>query len=595
MLRALLVLTAVWLTLAVSPGRQISQATAATPLHVQIDQLIEKAHPDFQKMAAPPASDAEFFRRVHLDLVGLIPTAAETRAFLADKAPTAEKRSQLIARLLDSPEHARRMQYVFDEMLVERRRDSTVADAEWREYLRQSFQQHKPWDQLAEEILGADGKELRPAAKFYLARNAELEVVTRDVGRIFLGVDLECAQCHDHPSIDDYYQRHYFGINAFLQRTYLFTDPKTKEKVLGEKAEGEASFTSVFTQESGETGPRLMDLEAIPDPDGTEKQYLLAPTKQQRGVPRYSRRAQLARAMASDQNRPFRRNMANRLWALMMGRGLVEPLDLHTADNPPSHPEVLELLTDALLEQDYDLDYLLRELALTKTYQRSSEYSGSSPPPAPETFAIGLLKPLSSEQLAWSALQATGLRQVMLEAKIASQEKQNVALIAAAKKQAALPAEEPPGPVYEEPPAPNAPPETAAPLPIDTADLRWQEEVLHEAFQGSVNQFVTLFSEQAGQTTTFQAAPSHALFFINGTLIRDWLQPQPGRLTERLAHIEPPAALTEELFLAVLGREPTADEATETVAYLATVDDQKAALQELAWALLSSAEFRFNH
>ena len=163
---------------------------------------------------------------------------------------------------------------------------------------------------------------------------------------MFLGVDLECAQCHDHPCIDDYLQRHYYGLSAFLKRSYLFTDPKTKQKVLGEKAEGDVKFTSVFTSEEGQTDPRVLNLPGIPDPEPAKELYIAKPSSQVRGVPTYSRRLQLAKAMVAADNADFRRNIVNRLWALMIGRGLVEPLDIRHSDNPPSHPEVLELLAD---------------------------------------------------------------------------------------------------------------------------------------------------------------------------------------------------------------------------------------------------------
>ncbi|MEQ9065427.1 MAG: DUF1549 domain-containing protein, partial [Gimesia chilikensis] len=228
-----------------------STVTAQTPLHQQIDQLIAEGKPQFEKQAAPLADDATFLRRVTLDLTGTIPTADEVRTFVADSSP--DKRSQRIDQLLASPEHARRLQYLFDTMLMERRPGKYVKTAEWEEYLRQSFLENRPWDELVHEILTVDGtdKTTRPAARFLLDRELKSEVVTRDLGRIFLGRDLQCAQCHDHPNVNDYLQRHYHGLDAFLSRSYLFKDPKTKQTSIGEKAEGQVSFTSVFTKEEG--------------------------------------------------------------------------------------------------------------------------------------------------------------------------------------------------------------------------------------------------------------------------------------------------------------------------------------------------------
>ena len=261
----------------------LPQALAADePLHWRIDELVAEGNADFVSRAAPRADDAEFIRRIYLDFVGTIPTADEVSSFLSD--PDFDKRTRLIDRLLDDPRHVRRLQYVFDVMLMERRPDKNVTSKEWREYLRQSFLENKPLDQLVREILSADGSDpkLRPAAKFVLDRNLDADLVTRDIGRIFLGRDMQCAQCHDHPSVDDYLQRHYFGITAFFKRSYLFTDPKTKKVSIGEKAEGEVTFVSVFTDVKGETGPRMLDLPGIADPPPAKKPYVVKPAKNAR-------------------------------------------------------------------------------------------------------------------------------------------------------------------------------------------------------------------------------------------------------------------------------------------------------------------------
>src|SRR6266478_4382324 len=156
-------------------------AVAQTSLHQRIDQAIVAGKPDFEKQAAPPASDAEFLRRLTLDLTGTIPTAEEARAFLNDPSPS--KRQVLIDRLLTGPEYARHLADVFDVLLMERRPDKNVPRAQWQEYLRSSFASNKPWDQLVREILTSDGTDamLRPAAKFYLDRNGDVTILTRDI------------------------------------------------------------------------------------------------------------------------------------------------------------------------------------------------------------------------------------------------------------------------------------------------------------------------------------------------------------------------------------------------------------------------------
>ena len=347
---------------------------ADPPLHTSIDQMISEAN---LGIVAPIATDGEFLRRLYLDLTGAIPPSGVTRAVLDDES--GGKRGRVIERLLNSPQFSRHMTNVVDVMLMERRAEKHVKNVEWQKYLYDSISQNKPWDQLAREILAADGtdEKNRSAAAFYLAREGETNLLTRDVGRIFFGMDLQCAQCHDHPLIDTYYQSDYYGIYAFLNRGVLFTD-KDKKVFYAEKAEGHVSFKSVFTDEQDKTFPRLPTAFEIDEPFFAKgEEYDVAPADKVRPVPKYSRRAKLAELATNGLNRQFNKNIANRLWTHMMGRGLVEPVDLHHADNPPSHPELLELLGDQFVAMKYDMKAFLREIALSATYQRSLDASDS--------------------------------------------------------------------------------------------------------------------------------------------------------------------------------------------------------------------------
>ncbi len=338
------------------------------PLHVRIDRLMEAG---LTGPVAGECTDAEFLRRVSLDLNGTIPTADEARAYLDDSSP--DQRTALVVFLLMRRPPARPLLPLPTLLLMERRRDTHVKSAEWQKYLHDSVAANKPFNQLAREILSADGADetLRPAAKFYLDRLAEPHLLTRDVGRIFFGRDLQCAQCHNHPLIDDYLQDDYYGIYAFLSRSSLFTDNKAKKSFLAESADGEAAFESVFTLEKSRTRPRLPSQVEIDEPViPAAEAYTVKPAKDVRPVPKYSRRAELAKRATDGTNGAFNRNIANRLWAHMMGRGLVHPLDLHHPDNPPSNPELLELLADEFAAMNFDMQAFLRELALTKTYRR---------------------------------------------------------------------------------------------------------------------------------------------------------------------------------------------------------------------------------
>jgi hypothetical protein len=399
-------LLAAALFLALSPPALLAadpatpQPPAPSPLHSQIDALIDRAAIG---PLSPLCSDADFVRRIYLDLTGVIPTADQARTFVEDK--NSDKRPRLIDDLLASPAFIRHMTITFDLILMQRLPEKTIKQQEWEAYLYNSIAADKPFDQLFRELIETDGAaaDRRAAAKFFLCRDAEPNLLTRDLGRLVFGLDLQCCQCHDHPLIDDYYQDDYYGLFAFVNRTALFTDAKTKLVSLTEKADGEASFKSVFTGASSDKAtPRLPKGPLLlVEPTFTKgEEYSVKPAKDVRGVPKFSRRAALAEFLPT--SREFSRNLANRLWATMFGRGLVHPLDFHSATNPPSNPQLLTLLADALAGQlapthplthsqletwnlkletkPFHLRPFLRELALTRAYQRSCE------PPRPDSI-----------------------------------------------------------------------------------------------------------------------------------------------------------------------------------------------------------------
>jgi hypothetical protein len=345
---------------------------AAEPLHSQIDQMLSES---FLDARVPIADDATYVRRIYVSLTGRVPTIEQTRQFVADAA--VDKRAKLVDVLLESPFFARHMAVTFDVMIMERRADKHVKAPEWRAYLLAAFQMNQPLNELAAQILAADGVDpaLRPAAKFYLDRDGEANLLTRDVGRIFFGVDLQCAQCHDHPIIDSYYQLDYYGLNTFFNRGFVFTDAAKKISFYAEKTEGVTAFKSVFTEEEGTTGPIVPDgFEMIEPLLKTTEAYTVAPAKDVMPVPKHVRRDLLSEFVKSGKSHAFNRNMANRLWAHMFGIGLVDPVDLHHDDNPPIHAPLLSLLSQELATtQKFDIRSFLRELALTAAYQRAFE------------------------------------------------------------------------------------------------------------------------------------------------------------------------------------------------------------------------------
>ncbi|MCC6419329.1 MAG: DUF1549 domain-containing protein [Gemmataceae bacterium] len=525
-----------------------SRAGAQEPLHQRIDRAITAGTSGYAKLAAPLASDAEFLRRVYLDLAGTIPTADEARAFLKDPAP--DRRARLIDRLLNAPSYARHMAEVFNVLLMDRRGGRHVPQAQWQEYLRTSFAANKPYDQLVREILSADGADpkTRAAAKFYLDRDAEPHLITRDISRLFLGMNLQCAQCHDHPLVSHYRQDHYYGVFAFLNRSYLLNDRAKKVSVFAEKAEGEVSYQSVFDPKlTKSTPPRLPGGPPLAEPKQPRgKEYAVQPGKGTAGVPAFSRRARLGALLTAPENTAFRRTAANRLWALIMGRGIIDPVEYDHPSNPPAHPELLDALGDELAALKYDVKAFLKQIALSQTYQRSSALpKGTKELPDPKTFAVAQVRGLSPEQFAWSMMQATGLTDA--ERKALGKKATDAAVFAKL--------------------APN------------------------------VTAFVGIFGGPAGTPDEgFQATLDQALFLQNGALMRTWLTPRPGNLMDRLGKLKDDAAVAEELYLSAFTRYPNEEERREVADYLrGRTGDRAAALQELAWAVLASAQFRFNY
>jgi hypothetical protein len=516
-----------------------SAANSAAPLHQRIDTLIAAAAKGGQPAAR--ADDATFLRRVYLDFAGRIPSLQEARAFLADSDPS--KRAKLIDRLLAGPEYPRRMRELFNVMLMERLGEHPA----WNAYLETSFAQNKPWDQMVREILRADPKDedLR-GAQFFLSKRLEhygqnpvdYPALTRDVGRLFLGVDLGCAQCHDHLFVTDYKQAEFQGLFAFFQNTFL---QDAKAPLVGEKpTTGKVQFMSVFRKVPKETGPKLPGGEEITIPTLKKGEVYLEPADRKKrfpGVLRFSPLRELAKRLPRPDNPAFTRNSANRLWFLLMGRGLVHPLDMHHSGNPPSHPELLDLLAREFVAHKFDIKWLFRELALSHTYQQASVLPEGQKPPPPEQFLVALERRLSPEQLMWSIAEGLGERERLLQ----------------------------------------------------PANAKTLEDIRQ--------QFIKAFANAPREPEEeFNPSLKAALFVLNGSTVQGWLQPRPGNLIDRLSKLTDADAIAEELYLSVLTRPPTVDEKATVAKYLEKKKDRKvAALGQLAWALLASTEFSVNH
>ena len=353
---------------------------SANALHLKINRVV--AETSLPESKSEQCNDYEFIRRVYLDLVGRSPNIEEVTAFI--KLQSENRRSELIDTLLQSSEFVDHFASVLDIMLMERRAGKRIAQTDWIAFLKKTLREEWAFDQIVQTVVAANGRGIdRAAAKFILDRDVEPNALTRDIARIFLGRDLQCAQCHDHPNIVDYYQSEYYELHAFLTRSYLFEDPADKKTpYVGEKAVGESEYQSVFTEDpTARATPGLpgdLTLNAEPRFEG-ETAYVIEPSKDAAGQPKFSRRIELARILTSPANDLFARNVANRLWGHMMGRGLVHPVDFDHSENPPANPQLLEVLTDGLRECQFDIRAFLRQVARSKVYQSSVDAPTQNP------------------------------------------------------------------------------------------------------------------------------------------------------------------------------------------------------------------------
>ncbi len=328
--------------------------------------------------AAPLSDDAEFLRRIYLDLTGVVPRVAEVRAFLADERPN--KRTRLIDSLLESPAHATHLANTWRNIMLPgdlnlEQINNVVGVQNW---LRQRFVENLRYDNLVSDLLVAtDGSELGPAL-YYTSLDLAPEKLAASTARIFLGLHIECAQCHDHPFDHTWKQPDFWGYAAFFAR-------------LQRPGEGEPlqMVRRIMDRDEGEV--KLPDTETVVLP-----KYPGGPSPDEDELG--TRREQLAIWMASRDNPYLPRAGVNRAWHHLFGRGLVEPVDDIGPHNQPSHPELFEDLTQYFVKSGFDLRELYRTLANTEAYQRSSRWTSDKEPP-PELFATMAVKTLTAEQL----------------------------------------------------------------------------------------------------------------------------------------------------------------------------------------------------
>jgi hypothetical protein len=495
-----------------------AKTEARAAMVAKVDQRILAQLAEARLAPAEPASDAEFLRRAYLDLTGAIPRVADVRQFLADDRP--DKRAKLIDQLLSSPAHANHLANLWREMMLPggvniEQINSVVGVQNW---LRQRFIENLRYDNLVSELLVATNGDDAGPALYYTSLNLAPEKLASSTARIFLGLQIECAECHDHPT-DHWKQVDFWGYASF------FAQLKRPDEM-----QPGVMQVSLSDADSGEV--KLPNSETIVPPkfpSGT------VPGVDELGT----RREKLAIWMASRDNPYLARAATNRVWSILFGRGLVEPVDDLGDHNPASHPELLDELAEYFIATGFDVRELLRTLAQTQAYQRTSRWTSEEIPP--EFYAHMPVKALSPEQL-YDSLNRVLVRRNQ-------------------------------GQMF---------------------GLNLRSPLLDPQRQ----QFLTKMQGQGRSPLEYQAGVLQALTLLNGS---DLTEATTAERSPFLLALNAPlfdeSERLETMFLATVSRPPTADERALFTKHIASrpASDRPQAWSDLLWALLNTAEFATNH
>lgn len=340
---------------------QVAVFNAAVPLGIEVADtpplrnfIDEAVMANLQRLGIPPsplADDTTFLRRVHLDIAGRLPSTEEAEAFLASDAP--DKRDQLIETLLTSPEHADFFAGKWAALLKNRRDDASdiTANFAFHAWVRDSLLSNKPYDQWVRELLAATGTIIaNPPVAWYKRVKQPVDQL-EDVAQLFLGVRMQCAQCHHHP-FERWSQDDYYGLAAFFSR-------------IGRKPTATRGEDMIFHQRGVAEARNIKSGELVGPAALGDTMTDIAPAEDPR--------LRLADWMSDPQNPYFAKALVNRYWKHFMRRGLIEPEDDIRDTNPPSNPELLAALERHFIDSGFDLRSLVREITRSSTYQLSAE------------------------------------------------------------------------------------------------------------------------------------------------------------------------------------------------------------------------------
>ena len=515
---------ATWNTAIPLAGSVDEALYTALPVANFIDPLVWDKLRQLRITPSDICDDATFLRRAHLDVIGRLPTPDEVRAFLAD--PASDKRSKLVDTLLARPEYADYWANKWADLLRPNPyRVGIKATLSLDAWLRDAFRENRPYDEFVSQLVTAQGSTWRNGAVTVFRDRREPDEIVTLVSQLFMGIRLECAKCHHHP-FEVWGQDDFYGLAAYFAR-------------IGRKGTGLSPPISggeeiVFTADSGSVAHPLTGAVVEPKP-----LFGTAPASEPGDDPRRA----LVQWMLADEQGYFAKVAANRVWAELMGRGLVDPVDDLRASNPASNERLLAALAQSFRDADFDLKKLIRTIMTSAVYQLDSLPSVRN---APDTrnYSRFYRQRLRAEVLLDAVCDVTGV-----------------------------------------------PESFAAMAPGSRAVELWTHRIdslFLDAFgRPDANQDPPC--ERTSDSTVVQT-----LHLMNAPQLHKKVVADEGRAAVLAKSDRGPAQIVEELYLATYARTPTADELSATVPLFGdSPETRRRAAEDLLWALVNTPEFLF--
>ncbi len=346
------------------------------------------------------SNDAEFLRRIYLDMTGKIPTSEEVLDFINDGS--SNKRSKKIDELVGSKESINYWTLLWVNWLIGRRDDGDDRRIGLNGWVREALETNMPYNQFVKELVAADGElQDNPAGNYVLRYERSPVFLTSHTSRLFLGLPMQCAECHDHKT-EAWLQEDFYGVAAF----FTGIESEEKEEFQTIDMNGDPKMMQNFLIKNTPKQERTIYVESMDESvpprylDGTEYKGELI-----------KKREALAEWMTAKTNPYFSKAIVNRIWKHFMGRAFVEPIDGFGEEYPATNPALLAWLAEDFVIHGYDLQHLMRTILNSKTYQRSSETNESNEDDE-IYYSHAYMKPLSAEQFFYSMLQATGFERL---------------------------------------------------------------------------------------------------------------------------------------------------------------------------------------